>query len=278
MVVTGAGGLLGRAVTRECRKRAHPVAPTELRTLDVTDPAQCRSVLREERPDWVLHCAAYTAVDRAEREEAEALRINRDGTQAVVDAADEVGARVLYPSTDYVFDGTATRPYRVTDPPCPLSAYGRSKLAGEAVVQASVGDHLVARTSWLYGAGGGNFVDTMLRLGRERDELRVVGDQTGRPTWAASLAATLVDLMERDAHGVFHVGDEGTATWVDLARATLDLARLTTRVVPVTTHEWGAEAPRPSYSVLDLETTTSLLGEPRPHWRTSLEAYLRDHA
>lgn len=277
MVVTGSGGLLGQAVTGECRKRAHPVVPTDLRTLDVTVPGRCRSVLRDERPDWVVHCAAYTAVDRAEREESEALRINRDGTKAVLDAADEVGARVLYPSTDYVFDGTATRPYRVTDSPCPLSAYGRSKLAGEEAVRASGGAHLIARTSWLYGAGGGNFVDTMLRLGRERDELRIVGDQTGRPTWAASLAAALVDLMERDARGTFHVSDEGTASWVDLARATFDLAGLPTRIVPVTTDEWGAEAPRPSYSVLDLETTTSLLGEPRPHWRTSLEAYMRDN-
>lgn len=278
VVVTGARGLLGRAVTVECRRRELAVVPTDLRALDVTDREQCRAVLRRARPDWVIHCAAYTAVDRAEREEDEAFRVNRDGTRAVVESAEEVGARVVYPSTDYVFDGSGARPYRPEDPPSPLGAYGRSKLAGEEVVRAAAGSHLVVRTSWLYGAGGGNFVDSILRLAGERDELRVVGDQTGRPTWVGGLAAAILDLTAAGASGTVHVSDDGTATWVDLARAALDLTGHTTRIVPVTTDEWGAEAPRPSYSVLDLDATTSLLGEPRPHWRASLESYLRENA
>lgn len=275
IVVTGAAGLLGQAVTSEARERAFPVVPLDSRTLDVTDPGRCRRVLGEHGPDWVVHCAAYTAVDRAERETCQAFAVNGDGTRNVVSAAESVGARVLYMSTDYVFDGAGTRPWRPDDPPSPVGAYGRSKLAGEEAVRAAEGAHLIVRTSWLYGSGGGNFVDTIRRLAAERDELRVVGDQTGRPTWAASLAAGLLDLIEIGATGTVHLSDGGTATWVDLARAVIDIVGLDACIVPVTTEEWGAEAPRPSNSVLDLEATTALLGRPLPHWRTMLEVYLR---
>jgi dTDP-4-dehydrorhamnose reductase len=278
IVVTGAAGLLGQAVTAAARGRGHPVVPLDSRALDVTDPDRCRHVLGTHRPDWIVHCAAYTAVDKAEREACQALEVNRDGTRNVVSVADSVGARVLFPSTDYVFDGNARQPYRPDHSPAPLGVYGRSKLAGEAAVRASAGAHLIVRTSWLYGAGGGNFVDTIRRLARERDELEVVGDQTGRPTWVTSLAEGMFDLIHAGAAGTFHLTDEGTATWVELARAVIEIDGLEACIVPVTTEAWGADAPRPSYSVLDLDATTSLLGRPRPHWRSSLEAYLRERA
>lgn len=274
IVVTGAAGLLGQAVTAEAGARGHTVVPLDSGALDVTDRDRCLSVLETLRPDRVVHCAAWTAVDRAERETCQAFAVNRDGTRNVVHASEAVGARLLYPSTDYVFDGTANRPYAPGDPTNPLGVYGRSKLAGEEAVRDGGTDHLVVRTSWLYGAGGGNFVDTIRRLAAERDELSVVGDQTGRPTWVASLARGMLDLLEVEATGTVHLSDAGTATWVELARAVLEITGLEACIVPVTTAEWGADAPRPPYSVLDLDATEALLGRPLPHWRTSLEAYL----
>lgn len=274
VVVTGAGGLLGRAVVCECRRRGVDVIPTDAGNLDVTRPDQTRAVLDRERPDWVVHCAAFTSVDAAEEREEEALRVNRDGTRIVLEAADRVEARILFPSTDYIFDGAASRPYRTDDPPRPLGAYGRSKLEGEEVVRRAGGAHIIVRTSWLYGSSGGNFVDSMLRLGRERGDVRVVSDQIGRPTWSASLARGLLDLVSTGAEGTFHLSDDGSATWAELARAIFELSGMRTRVVPVTTEEWGAKAPRPRYSVLDLEPTIALVGSALPHWRSSLASYL----
>jgi dTDP-4-dehydrorhamnose reductase len=163
----------------------------------------------------------------------------------------------------------------VEDAPAPLSAYGRSKLAGEAAVRAVGGPHLVLRTSWLYGAGGRNFVDTIRTLAATRDELRVVCDQTGRPTWSASLARTLLDLLHAGARGTLHACDSGVASWFELAEAVVRGCGCSTRLVPVTAERWGAPAPRPTRSVLDLEETEAILGRPLPHWRTSLEAYLK---
>jgi dTDP-4-dehydrorhamnose reductase len=202
------------------------------------------------------------------------MAVNRDGTRRVAEAARDAGALVVFPSSDYVFDGHATRPYRVTDPPAPRGVYASSKLAGEEAVRSTGARHLVIRTSWLYGAAGRNFVDTIRGLGGDRDEIRVVCDQRGRPTWARSLATTLLDLVEGGASGTVHASDSGSATWDELARATLELVGARARVVPVSTETYGAAAPRPAYSVLDLAETEALLGRPLPHWRTSLAAYL----
>jgi dTDP-4-dehydrorhamnose reductase len=222
----------------------------------------------------VVHYAAYTAVDTAEDEPDEAMAVNRGGTGNVVSGAAAVGATVIYPSTDYVFDGSSARPYLPDDAPHPLGAYGRSKLAGEMEVRRTPGAHLIVRTSWLYGVGGRNFVDTVRRRASEGRELRVVADQEGRPTWTESLAVTLLDLIGTGASGTLHACDAGHATWYDLARAVVEITGLEVPVVPVSTAEWGARAPRPARSLLDLTATETLLRRPLPHWRRSLMTYL----
>jgi dTDP-4-dehydrorhamnose reductase len=274
LLVTGGGGMLGAAVDEAGRGRGWTVHAPGHRDLDVTDPERCRRVMGEGPPEVVVHCAAYTAVDDAESAPERAMHVNRDGTRNVLEAAAEVGAKVIYPSTDYVFDGRATHPYLPDDPPHPLSAYGRSKLAGEVEIRNAPGAHLVVRTSWLYGRGGRNFVDTIRALASEGRELRVVADQHGRPTWAGSLAQVIVELIECHATGTVHACDGGSATWFDLAQAVIDLTGLSAPLVPVSTAEYGAAASRPAYSVLDLAATESLLRRRLPHWRNCLETYL----
>ncbi len=276
VLVTGAAGLLGRAVVREASRRRHTVVAATRDVLDVTDGEACTWTMIAHRPDVVVHCAAYTAVDRAESEPDEATAVNRDGTRNVVDAADAVGARVVYPSTDYVFDGAARTPYRPHAPTAPLSVYGASKLAGEEEVRRSADaeHHLIVRTSWLYGDGGPNFVDTVRGLAARGRELRVVADQRGRPTWSATLAETVLDLLDRGASGTLHACDAGTASWFELAEAVTRLAGTPATLVPVSAEDYGAPAPRPSYSVLDLADTEAVLGRPLPDWTRSLERYL----
>ena len=275
VVLTGGTGLLGTALTKEAMARGHETVSLGRPELSVTDPAKCADRFESEAPDIVLHCAAYTAVDRAESEPLEAVAVNDTGTRNVVTAANRVGAFFVYPSSDYVFGGNGRhRPWATDDPPQPIGAYARSKLAGERAAADAAAGHLVVRTGWLYGEGGGNFVDTMLRLGRERGSVRVVNDQHGRPTWTDSLARTVFDLLEAGAEGVQHATDDGTATWCDLAKAALELAGIDAVIEPISTVEFGAPAPRPTYSVLDLERTRALLGRPLPHWKTSLGRYL----
>lgn len=278
LLVTGAGGLLGGAVVREGRARGMTVTGLGRARLDVTQEARCRAVITPVAPDVVVHCAAYTDVDGAETAESLAMAVNRDGTRNVARATLEAGAVLVYPSTDYVFDGTETRPYRVDDPTAPLGAYGRSKVAGEEAVRSTGGPHLVVRTSWLYGAGGDNFVDTIRTLATTGDDLRVVSDQRSRPTWSASLARAVLDLLDAGALGTFHACDAGSASRLELAEAVIALCGLSTRLVSITSAEWGAPAPRPSNSVLDLERTVEALGHPTPHWRVSLESYLQGRA
>lgn len=272
--MTGAGGMLARALVPELRARGHEVTALDRAGLEVTDAAAVRRVVRELRPAIAVQCAAYTAVDRAEQEEAAALAVNAAATGALAAACQEVGASIVYPSTDYVFAGTGARPYRVGDEVEPVNAYGRTKLAGERAAAAAE-RALVIRTSWLYGEGGPNFVDTIARLARERDRLEVVDDQIGRPTWTASLARTTAGLMEADARGVFHATDGGEpVSWYGLAGEVVRLLGIETELVPVTTAEFPRPAPRPAYSVLDCAETERRLGAPMPGWRDSLAAYL----
>ena len=275
ILVTGAKGLLGQAVVAEALDRRWSVIGAGRDVLDVRDPAACASVVGEVRPDAVVHCAAYTNVDGAEDEEPLALEVNRDGARNVAEAAMAVDAVMVFPSTDYVFDGTTDQPYHENDEPAPLGAYGRSKLAGEEAVRALGVAHLIVRTSWLYGSGGRNFVDTIRTLAAERDELRVVSDQRGRPTWSTSLARGVLDLLAEDARGTLHACDSGSASWIELARSILEIIGLEARLVPVTTAEWNARAPRPRYSVMALDRAETILGHPFPHWRESLASYLR---
>ncbi len=293
MVVTGASGLLGSEVVSAARERGYEVVPLARGDLDVTDEDRVRGVLREEASARgtgaspgasldVVHCAAYTAVDAAEADAERAALVNREGTRLVARAAAEAGARFVYVSSDYVFDGEGRVPYLPDAPTRPLSVYGGTKLEGEREALLSQPGALVVRTSWLYGSHGRNFVTSMLDLGRTRqaagatEPLRVVNDQRGRPSWARNVAAGLLDLLERRVRGVWHVADGGDASWLELARELFRVTGVDVAVEPVTTEAWGAPAPRPAYSVLDLSATEALLGRPATPWREALRKFLTE--
>lgn len=275
VLVTGAGGMLAQALVPELERRGHRVVALDRAALDVTDEEAVSARVAAERPDAVVQCAAYTAVDRAEEEEEAAHRVNAAAAGHVARACDRTGACFVYPSSDYVFPGDAARPYRPDDPTGPLNAYGRSKLAGETAARGAE-RALVVRTSWLYGQGGPNFVDTISHLARERDVLRVVDDQLGRPTWTGSLARTISELMEARAEGIFHAADAGEpVTWYGFAREILTRREIDARVEPVPSSAFPRPAPRPRYSVLDCSKTEAVLGRPLPRWPDALDLYLR---
>ena len=273
-LVTGAGGLLAGALRRELESRDWESAHLARTDLDVTAQPLVDAAVDDLKPEVVFHCAAYTKVDLAEEQEPEALRVNRGGAACVGRACARNGALIVFPSTDYVFSGDQSRPYLPTDKTGPTNAYGRSKLAGEAAVIASGARHIIGRTSWLFGSGGENFVDSIVALGRTRERLSVVNDQTGRPTWTTDLARALADLAEKKLTGVFHVAGGGWGTWQELAEEALQIEGLTTVVEPISTEAFGAAAPRPRYSVLDISDTEAALGRRMPDWRSSLRRYL----
>jgi dTDP-4-dehydrorhamnose reductase len=273
LLVTGAGGMLGGRVVDEARRAGHEVAGLSHAELDVTDAQAVFDRVADEQPDAVIHCAAFTDVDGAETAEDEAMRVNGEGTSHVTAAAGRHGAFVVAMSTDYVFSGEADRPYVESDELGPRSAYGRSKLAGEAVVIELQTPAAIVRTAWLYGAGGRNFVDTMLGLGAEREEVSVVTDQVGCPTWTGHLAPALIEIAERRLEGVHHLAGGGSCSWHDLAVAAFEEAGLDCRVAPVTSEELPRPAPRPAWSVLGSERPDAIA---LPEWREGLAAYLRE--
>ena len=267
--MTGAGGMLGRDVMR----LADDAVGLTRAELDVTDAAAVERALLDARPDAVVNCAAYTGVDSAEAEEAAATRVNGDGAGNVAAAAAAVGALVVYPSTDYVFDGEKREPYLESDPVGPRTAYGRSKLAGEWTTAEANERHAIVRTSWLFGAGGRNFVDTMLGL---EGDVKVVADQFGCPTYTGHLAGALLELAAARATGVVHVAGSGACSWYEFAAEIFDAAgRDDVNLRPCTTAEYPRPAPRPAYSVLASERPDA----PRlPGWREGLRSYLAERA
>ena len=266
--------MLARALVSELQRRGHEVAAPPRSALDVTDEAAFCARILQMQPDAVFHCAAYTAVDDAEKQEEAAFRVNAEATAFAAAACHKIGAALVYPSTDYVFAGTAGRPYRPRDATDPVNAYGRSKLAGEEAARAA-GRWLVIRTSWLYGEGGRNFVDTIRGLSRERERLEVVDDQVGRPTWTGTLANAMVELMMRGAEGILHVTDGGEpVTWHGVAREIVERTGAGAQVVPVASARFPRPARRPAYSVLDCSAAEGILGAAMPEWREVLGRYL----
>jgi dTDP-4-dehydrorhamnose reductase len=275
VVVLGAGGMLGRAVVAEAGSRQRRCLGVPYEELDVRDRAGLAELLGEERPEWVVNCAAMTAVDRCETEPRAAFEINGEAVAGIATEAERVGARLLQVSTDYVFEGSAREPYPEDAATAPPSIYGQSKLLGEREALAREGG-LVVRTSWLFGPGGANFVRTILRLASQRHELKVVDDQTGAPTYTRHLARALFELIERQTSGVVHYRDREPATWYDLACAAVELAGLPCRVLPAATEEVPRPAPRPAYSVLAVERFESIAGRRVERWREGLVDYWRD--
>jgi dTDP-4-dehydrorhamnose reductase len=273
VLVTGAGGMLGREVTAASHARGHDVVALAHPALDITDSRTVESAISQYEPDAVINCAGFTDVDGAEADEAGAMRINDGGAALLAGAAASVGAKFVYPSSDYVFDGSGRRPYVESDLPSALSAYGRSKQAGETSVAVANPRHFIVRASWLFGLGGKNFVETMLRLGNEQSEILVVSDQVGCPTYTGHLGEGLAMLVEGEEFGIHHMAGGGHCSWYEFAQEIFDQAGLEVRVMSATTDMLARAAPRPPYSVLGTERSDGIA---LPHWRKGLAAYLSE--
>jgi dTDP-4-dehydrorhamnose reductase len=276
-LVTGAGGMLGRDTVDELERRGEEVVALDRAALDITRRDAVEGTLAEHRPELVVNCAAYTAVDDAETDEERALRINGDGPRHLARACAALGARLIHVSTDYVFAGDARTPYPEDHPTAPRTAYGRTKLAGErAVVQELPASSAILRTAWLYGVHGRSFVRTMIDLESRRDTLDVVDDQRGQPTWSADVAERIADLgpklcQETGAHGIFHATSSGETSWYRLAQEVFRLIGADPdRVRPTGSGAFPRPAPRPGYSVLGHARWAETGLRPLRDWRTAL--------
>ncbi len=282
ILVTGARGQLGAELCDLLRGRGDEVLALGRESMDFLKPGTLDAQVKQHAPDWVINCAAYTQVDKAEEEVTEAYLVNRDSAAALARSIRETGGRLAHVSTDYVFDGAQGRPYHEDDDGCPLNVYGKSKWEGEEAVRSIDDRALIIRTAWVYGASGTNFVKTILRLAQERDELRIVSDQIGTPSWARDIAHAIVELVDKQELGTYHFTNEGVASWYDFALAiTEEAANLgfdlrVRRLLPITTREFPRPAVRPACSVLGKEKIRRKLDNPIPHWRESLRNMLRE--
>ena len=274
ILITGANGQLGNEMRVLAEENAqHEYIFTDVQELDICNEQAVNTFVKENGVEVIVNCAAYTAVDKAEDDEAFADKLNHLAPGYLAAAAEEVGAALIQVSTDYVFDGTAHLPYTEEVAPCPNSAYGRTKLAGEVAVMQKCSRAMVIRTAWLYSIYGNNFVKTMIRLGKEREALGVVFDQIGTPTYANDLARAIMAAINQGVvPGVYHYSNEGVCSWYDFTRAIHRLAGITTcNVSPLHTHEYPAKAPRPNYSVLDKTKIKNTFNITIPHWEDSLQ-------
>ncbi len=276
ILVTGGGGQLATAFASQREVQTLTAAD-----LDITDRESVLEQFSRIRPSVVINAAAYTAVDRAESEPDLAFAVNRDGVRHLAEGCAAVGARFVHVSTDFVFDGSASSPIEPFATTCPISVYGRSKLAGEVACREILGEAaLILRTAWVYASGHPNFVATMLRLMRERDEISVVADQIGTPTWSQNLARGILGLVDRGVAGIHHLTDAGVASWYDFAVAISEIGRVhgllprSCQIRPIQTEDYPTPARRPAFSVLDKTSTFTHLGGPAPHWRQSLDQCL----
>ena len=281
ILLTGADGQLGQELQRTLMPLGEVIALTR-QELDLSQGEHIRQVVQQFRPSIIVNSAAYTAVDKAESEVDLAQAVNGTAPTIMAEEAEKIGALLLHVSTDYVFDGQKNTPYLETDPTHPLSSYGKSKLAGEVGIQQVTDNYLILRTAWVYGVyGKSNFVKTMLRLGQDREELRVVADQVGSPSWAKDIADAIAQLLQTDARGIYHFTNSGVASWYDFAIAIFEEARAlgfplkVQRVIPITTADYPTPATRPAYSVLSGKKITDTLGDYPPYWRDSLRKMLK---
>jgi dTDP-4-dehydrorhamnose reductase len=278
VIVTGAGGQLGYDLVRtavRCGWEVHGYSRTEL---DVTNLDAVKECVAAVKPDVIIHAAAYTKVDLAEQEPDLAYLANALGTRNVAISAEAACAKLCYISTDYVFDGNADTPYREYDQTNPLSVYGKTKLAGEKLVESLSSRYYIVRTAWVYGRHGSNFVKTMLRLAAEQSELRVVDDQIGSPTYTVDLAEFLVDLVQTENYGIYHATNSGMCSWYEFARTILAMAGVSSTIHPVSTAEFPRPAPRPKFSVLDHMAIRANGFRDLRHWRDGLTAYFAEGA
>ena len=272
-MIIGGTGLLGKALMREWR--GDDVLTLGSRDVDIRGAARVQEIAEKERPEWIVLSAAYTDVDGCESDPERAFAVNRDGAANVAKAAKSVGARLLFLSSDYVFDGKKTSPYETGDPRNPQGVYGRSKAEAEVRLLEILPEVCIARTSWLFGTGGKCFPDTILKLAASRPTLAVVNDQRGCPTYSVDLAQAMIELCRKDASGIVHVTNARDCTWFEFAREIVKGAGLQTEVRPVSSQQMARPAPRPAYSVL-AATSLQRYGIEMPSWEDALERYLAE--
>ncbi|MCP4714383.1 MAG: dTDP-4-dehydrorhamnose reductase [Deltaproteobacteria bacterium] len=274
LLVVGSSGMLARDVIRQFKGTCE-LFECDYPHFDLCDQPLVMREVASIRPDVIINCAAYTDVDGCENEKARAFAVNADGVRNLALACKETGSRLVHVSTDFVFDGNKNTPYDEDDLTNPLSVYGSSKLAGEAHIREVLERYVIVRTSWLFGKGGNNFVETIKRLAGERDELRIVDDQKGCPTFAADLAQALSALISSSAQGVFHVSNSGPCTWYEFGRKIVELSSLAARVTPVSSDEFPRPARRPANSVMNTQKYYDQTGKQLRPWQEALQDYFR---
>lgn len=283
VIVVGAGGMLGGQLVRELVSRGrevlqagHVVKRGRMVSLDITDEGAVAKLVRDNKCGVVYNCAAFTDVDGAEDNEELATKINGQGAGNLARACRDNDVLFVHVSTDYVFDGCASEPYRPDGEVGPRTAYGRSKLVGEELIGQAGGKWVIVRTAWLYGSGGGNFVDMIMKLGREKESLKVVDDQIGCPTYTVDLARCLADLADKGSQGIYHFCNGAKCSWYDFARAIIEIAGIECEIHPCTSSEYPRKAKRPAYSVLDCEKTFEVLGRRERSWKEALSEYIEE--
>ena len=274
ILVTGAKGQLGTDVLKELQKRNIQHKGVDIDDFDITDETAVLNYVKSYMPTTIIHCAAYTAVDKAEDEYELCMKINKDGTENIAIACKELDAEMIYISTDYVFDGAGSEPFE-TDAQCaPLQIYGKSKLAGEEVVRQHLERYYIVRISWVFGKHGNNFVKTMLRLAESRDELSVVSDQIGSPTYTPDVAALLCTMAQSKKYGVYHATNEGYCSWAEFAEEIMKISGNSCKITPITTGQYPTKATRPKNSRMS-KTSLDNAGFTRlPTWQDALSRYL----
>lgn len=279
VLVTGVSGQLGYDVAKELKKRGHEVKGTDSRQMDITDGQSVRRTMLRERPEILIHCAAYTAVDKAEDDREGCRRVNVEGTENLAQMCGEMNVKMLYISTEYVFSGQGETPWKTEDATAPLNWYGQTKYEGEQIVQNLLNKFFIVRISWLYGIHGSNFVKTMLRIGKEKGVVSVVNDQIGSPTYTKDLAVVLSDMAEGENYGIYHVSGEGECSWYEFAREIfLQAGMEEVNVIPVPTEAFPTKAKRPANSRMSKEKLKENGFTPLPAWQDALRRYIAELA
>lgn len=276
VLVTGINGQLGYDVVKKLEEKGHDVVPAGREQLDISNEENVATFIGEVKPDAIIHCAAYTNVDGAEEERDTAYRVNGLGTKYLAQGANKIDAKMVFVSTDYVFEGNGTQPYEVDHPTNPLGVYGETKLAGEKFLVENLDKHFIVRTSWVFGKNGNNFVKTMLRLGKERGEVGVVHDQIGSPTYTVDLAGFLIELIESEEYGIYHASNSGVCSWFEFAVEIYKQAGLVVKVNPLTTEQFPRPAARPKYSVMSTKKIAGKGFTPLRDWKEAISAYLNE--
>lgn len=279
ILITGGKGQLGKDLAKELTERGIENIPVDIEEMDITDEKAVKefisSCVKERALDAVIHCAAYTAVDRAEDEEELAYKINAVGTKNVAEACKENNIKLMYISTDYVFDGEGERPWQPDDKRAPLNVYGKTKYEGELFVQ-QLEKFFMVRISWVFGLHGNNFIKTMLKLGKERDELNVVDDQIGSPTYTKDLSVLLADIIQTDKYGIYHASNEGLCSWYEFAKEIFSQAGLNVKLNPVDSSAFPVKAKRPHNSRMDKSKLVQNGFKPLPDWKDALRRYIEE--